>query len=152
MLNRMRWDLLGADDEQTYVLVLAPGDEIIASLSAFATERGLDAARFTAIGGLDDVTLGYFDREVGDYVHLPFQEQLEILSLVGDISSQEGGPKVHGHIVLGRRDASTLGGHLLSGRVWPTLEVMLVESAAHLHRTFDEATGLPLIDLDRHHG
>src|SRR5688572_892266 len=69
-LSRMRWDLLGANDEQTYVLVLAPGDEIIASLSAFATERGLDAARFTAIGGLDDVTLGYFDREVRDYVHL----------------------------------------------------------------------------------
>jgi predicted DNA-binding protein with PD1-like motif len=49
--------------------------------------------------------------------------------------------------VLGRRDGSVVGGHLLKAKVRPTLEVVLMESPAHLHRRHDQTTGLPLIKL-----
>ncbi|HYM64002.1 MAG TPA: DUF296 domain-containing protein, partial [Gaiellaceae bacterium] len=78
---------------------------------------------------------------------IPLEEQVEVLSLIGDIAEHEGQPKVHAHVVVGRRDGRTRGGHLLEAHVWPTLELMLEESPEHLRRRIDEETGLPLIVL-----
>lgn len=58
-----------------------------------------------------------------------------------------GEPQVHAHVVVARSDGSAYGVHLLEAHVWPTLEVVLVETPAHLQRELDEATGLPLIRL-----
>jgi len=134
--------------EKTFVLVFAAGDEAIAGLTAFAKEKGLAASHFTAIGGFQEATLGYFDLEKKDYNKLPVREQVEVLSLVGDITlTEKNEPKIHAHAVLGRSDASTRGGHLIEGRVRPTLEVMLVESPRHLRRKHDPQSGLALIHL-----
>lgn len=50
-------------------------------------------------------------------------------------------------MVVGRSDASVLGGHLLGASVDPTLEVILVEPPTTLGWKTDQATGLALIDL-----
>ena len=73
---------------------------------------------------------------------------MELLSLIGDIALRDGEPQVHAHVVLGRRDGTTLGGHLMEAKVRPTLEVILSESPAHLRRTVHDESGLPLIDLE----
>jgi uncharacterized protein len=136
------------EGEKTFVLVFAAGDEAIAGLTAFAKEKGLAASHFTAIGGFQEATLGYFDLEKKDYNKLPVREQVEVLSLVGDITlTEKGEPKIHAHVVVGRSDASTRGGHLIEARVRPTLEVMLVESPRHLRRKHDPHSGLALIQL-----
>jgi predicted DNA-binding protein with PD1-like motif len=73
-------------------------------------------------------------------------EQVEVVSLVGDVAlGEDGGPKVHAHAVLGRSDGSALGGHLLEARVRPTLEVILTELPGHLQRRHDRESGLGLI-------
>jgi predicted DNA-binding protein with PD1-like motif len=78
----------------------------------------------------------------------PVAEQTEVLALVGDIATEgKSGKKVHAHVVLGRRDGSACGGHLLAARVRPTLEVILTESPGHLHRVHDPRSGLPLIKI-----
>ncbi len=108
----------------------------------------LAAAHFTAIGALSDVTLVYFDWEKKDYKRIPLREQVEVLSLIGDVALDEKGKhKVHAHIVVGLSDGMARGGHLLDAHVRPTLEVILVESPAHLHRRFDSESGLALIRL-----
>jgi predicted DNA-binding protein with PD1-like motif len=69
--------------------------------------------------------------------------------LVGDLSlGTDGAPMLHAHVVVARRDGSTLGGHLLEGLVRPTLEIVVSETDAHLRRRYDERSGLPLIALD----
>ena len=78
--------------------------------------------------------MGYFDWQSKDYRKIPVREQVEVLSLVGDVAQQDGEPKVHAHAVVGRFDGLTRGGHLLEGHVRPTLEVMLVESPASAQR------------------
>jgi uncharacterized protein len=134
--------------QKTFALVFDTGDEVIAGLSGFAAENGLDAASLTAIGAFSDATLGYFDMERKEYKEIPVEEQVEVLSLIGDIAPKEDGePQVHAHVVLGRFDGTTRGGHLLKARVRPTLEVVLTESPEHLRRRTDEQTGLPLLDL-----
>ena len=76
------------------------------------------------------------------------REQVEVLSLVGDVALEGDAPKIHAHVVVGKRDGSAHGGHLLDAHVRPTLEVMLIESPAHLQRLFDPASGLALIEID----
>ena len=141
----MRTKLLDATGQKTFALVLDRGDEVVAELTAFAKAESMTAAHFTAIGAFSAVTLGYFDRASKQYLKIPVREQVEVLSLIGDIAIAKEGPQVHAHVVIGGRDGAARGGHLLDGRVWPTLEVILVESPRHLHRRHDADTGLALI-------
>lgn len=68
-----------------------------------------------------------------------------MLSLLGDVAEKDGEPKLHAHVVLGRSDGSTRGGHLIEAHVRPTLEVILTESPAHLRNAHDDESGLALI-------
>ena len=142
----MKSTLLDATGPRTWALIFDKGDEPVAGLTAFAKAQKLGAAHFTAIGAFSDVTLGYFDRAKRDYKKIPLHEQVEVLSLLGDIALDKGEPKVHAHVVVGRADGETRGGHLLEAHVWPTLEVVLVESPRHLRKRHDPETGLALID------
>jgi predicted DNA-binding protein with PD1-like motif len=90
--------------------------------------------------------LGYFTYDTKEYEHIVISEQVEVLSFLGDIAEGDSGPKVHAHIVLGKRDGSAWGGHLIRGFVRPTLELVVTESPAHLRKRHDPVTGLALID------
>jgi uncharacterized protein len=134
--------------EKTFAIVFDKGDEVAGGLLSFAKENKLSASHFTAIGAFERVTLGFFERERNDYKRISIDEQVEVLSLVGDIALDGDEPKVHAHAVVGKRDGTAHGGHLLEARVWPTLEVILVESPRHLRRELDKETGLALISLE----
>jgi len=135
------------DGLRTFVVVMDKNDEAFGQLTAFAGEHRVTAAGLTAVGAARAVTLGYFDPSICDYRSTEFTEQLEVLSLVGDIALKDGEPAVHAHITLGRKDSSTIGGHLQSLTVWPTLEVVVNETPAQLAKKVDPETGLALIDL-----
>ena len=147
----MRAKIIDEMAPRTWALVFDTGDEVIGPLTQFATLHQLAAARFTAIGAFSQATLGYFDWQKKDYARIPIGEQVEVLSLVGDVALDGGQPKIHAHVVVGKRDGSAHGGHLLDARVRPTLEVMLVESPARLSRVFDPVSGLALIEIDPAH-
>jgi uncharacterized protein len=131
--------------EKTYALVFDSGDEVVSGLNDFAGENRIGAAQLSAIGAFSDLVLGYFDWEAKEYTRIPVREQVEVLSLLGDIALDDGEPKVHAHVVVGRSDGTTRGGHLLEAHVRPTLEVILVESPGHLRKQIDRETGLALI-------
>jgi uncharacterized protein len=141
----MHAKVLNDRDERTVALIFDTGEDPVAGLERYAAQNGLDASRFTAIGAFSEVVLGYFDWEKKDYERIEVKEQVEVLSLIGDIALQDGKPKVHAHVVLGRRDGSARGGHLLQARVRPTLELILTESPTHLKRQYDPRSGLALI-------
>jgi uncharacterized protein len=134
--------------ERTYALVFETGDEVISNLLRFATENELTASHFTAIGALSDVTLGYFNITKKDYKKIPLNEQVEVLSLVGNIANDQGKPRIHAHIVVGKSDGTAHGGHVLEAHVRPTLEVIMDESPEYLRRRFDPEFGLAVIDLE----
>ena len=143
----MKAKLIHSGEQKTYALIFDKDDEVIAGLTSFAKQQSLGASHFTAIGAFSDLTLGYFNRDKKDYDKIPVKEQVEALSVMGDIALNKGEPKIHAHVVVGKRDGSTLGGHLVQAHVWPTLEVVLTESPRHLRRKTDEETGLALIEL-----
>lgn len=134
-----------AHGQRTFAVVLGTGDEVLPSLLAWAREAGISAATFTGIGAFSRVTLGYFDFESKDYLRIEVDEQVEVLSLAGNVALAGREPKIHAHVVVGKRDGTAHGGHLMDARVKPTLEVVAVESPGHLRRTVDPATGLALL-------
>ena len=142
----MKSKVISSTGQNVWAIVLESGEEASAALLNFATEKGLSASQFTAIGAFREVELGFFDVDKKDYERISINEQVEVLSLIGDISLGANGPKVHAHVVLGKRNGTAWGGHLLKGVVRPTLEIILTESPAHLRRRHDEKTGLSLID------
>ncbi len=140
--------LATAAGQRTFAVIFDTDDEVMAGLQAFAREQRLAGSHFTAIGACRSVTLGYFEWETKQYRPIPVDEQVEILSLVGDVSlAPDGAPGVHAHVVVGKADGTAHGGHLLRATVRPTLEVILSETPTHLQRRLDPEAGIPLIRL-----
>lgn len=136
------------EGRRTFVMVCDRGDDPVEALSAAAKRFDLSAASLTGIGAFSAVTLGFFDRSRRDYTRRVIREQVEVVSLLGNVALDGGEPRVHVHVAVARQDGSALGGHLLGGSVDPTLEVIIVESPRILRRKIDQTTGLALLDLD----
>ncbi len=143
----MKWKQID-QQPRSYVLIFNTGDELAKGLKDFAAEQNLADASFKAIGALASVKLAWFDPETKKYrTSVDLKEQVELLSLIGDVAQHEGKPIAHAHAVVGRSDGATAGGHLLKAFVRPTCEEFLTESPVHLSKSLDPETGLVLIKL-----
>ena len=133
---------------RTFVLVFNTGDELLAGLKHFAKEHKLADASFKAIGALQSAKLGWFNWETKQYeTVVALVEQVELLSLIGDIADKDGEPRVHAHVVVGKSDGTAHGGHLQEAIVRPTCEVVLTESPTHLSKELDPESGIALIKV-----
>ncbi len=145
----MKYKVVEDADVVTYVVVCDPGDEAVAALNQFARAEQLEAASITAVGAFEHAVVGWFDRAAKDYRRIPVDQQCELLSLIGDVAQGQDGPIVHVHAVLGLSDGTTRGGHLLEGKVFPTLEAVVTETPAQLSKVLNPDIGIALIDLER---
>lgn len=143
----MQFKLLHDNDGQrTFAVVLDTGDEVMTTLSSFIAREKLRAAQVSAIGALSDAVLQYFDWTQKQYVAIPVREQVEVASLLGDVTEDpDGEPALHLHVVVGKRDGSAVAGHLRKAHVRPTLEVIVTESPAYLRKRYDPESRLALI-------
>ena len=130
-----------------WAVIFDPDNEVMEKLQQFAKCNELRAAQFTGIGAFASVTVAWFDLGKKEYQPVRIDEQVEVVSLIGDIADSQGKPSVHAHICVAKRDGTAHGGHLQSGRVRPTLELIVTESPAHLHKKFRPEFGIALIDL-----
>jgi uncharacterized protein len=145
----MKYKVVEDADVVTYVVVCDPGDEAVAALNEFARAEDLEAASISAVGAFEHAVVGWFDRAAKGYRRIPVDQQCEVLSLLGDVAEGVDGPIVHIHTVLGLSDGTTRGGHLLEGKVFPTLEVVVTETPAELRKVMHPEIGTALIDLDQ---
>ena len=137
-----------AADLHTTVVVLDFGEEAFAALTRFADATGISGASLTAIGAFESAVVGWFDFATKSYKKIRVDEQCEVLSAIGDIATgDDGKASLHVHVVLGLSDGSTRGGHLLEGKVRPTLEAVIEETPAGLRRRKRPDLGIALIDL-----
>jgi uncharacterized protein len=133
-------------EEKVYAVVFQRGDEAVSGLTDFAIANHIGDAHLTAIGALSGATLGWFDPAKKMYHRIPVTEQVEMVSLIGDIATFNGKPVLHMHAALARQGGSMVGGHVFELNVSPTLEVFLTANTAPLKKKADDATGLKLID------
>ncbi len=133
--------------QRPYVLRLDESEEILAIIERFLAEQDIRLGHFLAFGGFSGVALQYFNVSTERYETRQIDEQLEVVSLLGNIALMEGKPKVHAHCVVGDRHERTYGGHLKSGTVKPLLEVFLTAIDGELERVEDKETGTAVLRL-----
>jgi predicted DNA-binding protein with PD1-like motif len=135
-------------ETRVWIAVLEEGEEAKQSLLEIAKKENIEDASFVALGAFAKATVAYFDWPAKKYRDIPVEEQVEVITLVGDIVPDEKGKaSLHAHIVLGRSDGSTRGGHLQEGIVRPTLEITITETPAHLTRRKHPDLGIALIEI-----
>jgi len=128
-----------------FLLVFDKGDDFLPALRAFAESHAIRGGVFVALGAFRSATVAFWNPATKEYERIEVGEQVEVLSLVGDIGADGAETKIHAHVTLGRRDGSAIGGHVLAATVFPTLEMHVVDYGATVMRGTDEETGLPLI-------
>jgi len=134
------------ESPKTFILMFETGEELVDGLLQFAKLQKVSAASFKAVGALSSVRLGWFSWESKRFEpSVTLDEQVELLSLIGDVALEDGEPVVHAHAVIAKKDGTAHGGHLLNATVRPNCEVFLTQSPAKLRRFIDPDTGLALI-------
>jgi len=130
---------------KNYAIVLAKGDEVMSGLTDFARQNKVASASFTAIGAFSHATVAWFDEARKEFKLIPIEQQVELVSMIGDIALVNDQPAVHTHVSVASSDG-TVGGHVINAFVFPTLELFMTVYPTPVHKETDEATGLKLID------
>ena len=115
------------------VVIMEHGEDFLENIKKLIESPELPelAVVITALGMLNDVEMGYFDGEKYEVHRLP--EPAELLGISGLIT-KETDPPYHFHVTLGEKDGGVTGGHLLKGRVWNTVEMVLLVEEIKLRR------------------
>jgi predicted DNA-binding protein with PD1-like motif len=136
------------DGTQEHLLILHDGDEVQSAILAFAKEEHVVAARFTGIGAVRDPQVAWFDVARKQYFTIERSEQLEIVSLIGDVGVDENKtPIVHAHAVLGQQNGQTFGGHLLRATTSPNAEIFITTYPEPLTKRQDPEYDSKFFDL-----
>jgi predicted DNA-binding protein with PD1-like motif len=136
---------VAAAHENQYVLSLARGEELFETLLRWCSEKNLTGATLTGLGAADTLELAYYHLPTKTYERHRIDEEVEILSLTGNLALLKGERVLHIHGVFGKRDLSTLGGHLFSLQVSGACEIHLTPLPEPLNRAADKITGLNLL-------
>jgi len=124
---------------------LKAGARIPDDILGIAKREKVATARVEAIGGVEELRLAYFNRRMKRYEEHDFKEFLEVTGILGNITLKEGKPFLHIHGTFGRRDLSTLAGHVMKAKVFPLLEVVITPTKNRALRRFDDELGLNVI-------
>jgi len=131
--------------DNQYVFNLARGEELFETLLSWCKENNIAGATLTGLGAADELELAYYHLPTQTYERHQINEEVEILSLNGNLGTLKGEKMLHIHGVFGKRDLSTFGGHLFKLRVSGACEIHLTVLPTSLNRSFDEKTGLNLL-------
>jgi predicted DNA-binding protein with PD1-like motif len=136
--------------QDRYQLRLEAGDTVAHRLLTWLARNRIGYATMTGLGAVSSATVAYWNAETREYEHHRLDEQLEIVSLIGNVTIKDGAPFTHIHVTLGAKDLSIRGGHFIDATVNPNLEIWVRPESAGLERTLDEQSGLYLMDLPEH--
>ncbi len=124
---------------------LRAGTRIPEGILTAAAEDKVTTALLAGIGGVREVKLAYYDQKEKKYQEKTFHGQMELTSLVGNVTMKDGAPFLHAHGTFARRDYSVIGGHVVSAVVSPLLEFVLTPTENTAVREFNESLGLYVI-------
>lgn len=135
-------------DGFNYLIRLNKGEMLAASLEKFVAETKLEGAWVNGLGAVTEVTLGFYNLDTKEYEWREFTGLREIGSLTGNIAFDEQGKLVlHLHGVFGDRQFQTVAGHIKDFVAGATVELFIHRAYQPTKRSFDQTTGLQLLDL-----
>lgn len=132
-----------------YLVRLERGEQLMDALTKFVRAQNVPGAWLSGLGAAQWVELGYYDLATKQYRWQTFDTLLEILGLQGNVAWQKGEPAIHLHGTFSNRQYHVVGGHVKDLQVGGTCELFIqpIGPEHTLARSFDEQTGLNLLDL-----
>ena len=132
----------------TVVLRIDRGEEILEQLKNMALKEEIRLAEISALGAVNDFTVGVFKTDEKKYYANHFEGAFEIVSLVGTISTMNGEYYAHLHMSAGNDRGEVFGGHLNRAVISATCEMVVRVIDGRVDRAFAEDVGLNLFKFD----
>jgi predicted DNA-binding protein with PD1-like motif len=137
------------EEQGMIVIRLFEDEDLIQSLKALCRQRQVKTAVVvSAVGQIKKFTLGYFDRK--QYIKREYSEVYELISVSGifSLNSQIADYEFHLHATVGNMSCQVFGGHLFSGIVHSSNEIVLLKSEMKVRRELDQDTGTMRLCLE----
>lgn len=132
----------------SYLIVrLEKDEEIIVALRDALVNAGINGGFFYGLGVGKDLELGYYDGHTRSYIKKKFAGEYEFTSFAGNISKLDKELIIHCHVTITDANFNAFGGHLFTGTVPATLEIIVFPFTEDLLRKQDRDTGLNLLEL-----
>lgn len=128
-----------------WVVSVEPDEPVLDCLLEAARQHGWVAAALWGIGAVRDAMIGYYTVEEKRYIQIRLPGDWELVACHGTLSTREGKPFWHLHVVLSDREGHTRGGHLFEARVGGAGEFVVLPLPHPMVRQKDERTGLYLL-------
>ena len=129
---------------KTIVIRMDKGEEVVSSLKSICQKEDIKLASVSAIGAVNDITVGVFNPDTKQYKSNRFTGNFEIVSLSGTVTTMKGIPYIHLHMSAGNDEGKVFGGHLNEAKISATCEMVITLIDGEVDREYSEEIGLNL--------
>jgi predicted DNA-binding protein with PD1-like motif len=131
-----------------YLLVFTEPDvELMGALNQFAADNNIPSGRLQAIGSVSAATLAWWSNDTKVVEKYTADGQFELVSFLGNITSNTEGPRIHAHAVM-TGPGGLVAGHAVSLTVRASVEVSITVFETPVVRVKNDDFGLWIIDLE----
>jgi len=130
-----------------FLIRLKKNEEIVTELTNFCEEQNVQAGFIHGLGAVQSAEIGFYHLNKQEYEFKNIDEDLEIVSLHGNVSLVGGKPFFHLHGVFSDEKLKCYGGHLKSAIIGGTGEFRLEVFEEPISRVHNDEVGLKLLDL-----
>lgn len=133
--------------DNTIVVRIDRGEEILEAVRELAERESIRLASISALGAVNEFTVGVFNTAEKKYYANEFSGAFEIVSLTGTINTMDGEFYCHLHMSAGNDKGEVFGGHLNRAVISATCEMIVTVIDGEVDRYHDDDVGLNLFEL-----
>ena len=126
----------------TIVARMDRGEEILEQMKAICLQENVKLASVSALGAVDDFTVGVYKVDEQKYYANHFEGAYEIVSLTGTVNTMGGEYYAHLHMSAGNDKGEVFGGHLNRAIISATCEMVITVIDGAVDRAKDPVVGL----------
>lgn len=132
-------------NKEKYIFSFQMGEDLQEELIKFCAGEDIKSAFFVGLGGSRELELSYYNLSEKRYEDKNIKENLEIVSLTGNIARLNNDIIIHMHGVFSDSKSNTIGGHVKKIVISGTCEIFLTAFDETIEREYDERMGLNLM-------
>lgn len=131
----------------TYVVHLAPGEEIVQKILILAATEKITLAHLTGLGAASHVSIKARVADTKQYYSHSYNTDLEIVSLTGNLTLKDNRPHAHVHLSVADTVGHVYGGHLIKAVVSSSCEIFVTVIDGVVERKVNPELGMNLMKL-----